>query len=313
MDIKSVDLIVLVSEKNLTLLHVVTSLLYKNIKPRKVFVLANRRIKEKIEKIPGVGFIDEDQVYKGLTLEHVRKILMSISGNCDKGGWYFQQFLKMAWSYRSVNENYIVWDSDTLPLNEIIYEGSDGRLLFTEKREYHKPYFDTIENLFGGKVRKAINGSFVAENMIIHCAIMKKMINDIEGVKESKGELWYEKILYAIKPEFIGHSGFSEFETYGNYVMTYYPDMYSLRKLRSLREAAQILGICPNTDQLLWAAKSYDVISLEGDHQPNGILYKLTRFKIVRTIFSMYKLATFRTRIRSIYRIITGKKDLHFE
>jgi hypothetical protein len=105
----------------------------------------------------GVEFYDEDSLIENLTLSKIRNIMKNITGTSERSGWYFQQFLKMAYAYKCQCGHYLIWDSDTIPLNKIIFWDNNGKCLFTMKTEYHIPYFKTIKKLFYGEVIKLIN------------------------------------------------------------------------------------------------------------------------------------------------------------
>ena len=76
-------------------------------------------------------------------------------------------------------------------------------------------------------------------------------------------ESFWEKILWAIPEQSLQKSGFSEFETFGTYVVTRHPDRYALRHLETLRSGKNILGEAPTQEMLDWAAASYDTVSME--------------------------------------------------
>ena len=78
--------------------------------------------------------------------------------------------------------------------------------------------------------------------MIIECKIMKEIINDIKNNNEIYGNSWIEKIIYAISLEDIDKAGFSEFKTYGNYILNKYPDKYKERNLKTLRNGMAKYG-----------------------------------------------------------------------
>lgn len=202
----------------------------------------------------------------------------------------------MAYCLKTNSEKYIIWDADTIPLSPYDYEKSEHQLVFMVKREYHKPYFDTINKLFGGEIgRYDPDVSFISENMVIDCKIMKEMISQIESKKENAGESFYEKILYAVNKEDLAYSGFSEFETYGNYVMYKHRSRYVLERKMALRSGAFLLGSCPGKEQLEWISKDYDVVSIEN---------KADSWKghILETWFSVF------FRMRFMRRIIPAKK-----
>ena len=59
----------------------------------------------------------------------------------------------------------------------------------------------------------------------------------------------------------------------------YHQNMVKARRtLRTQREALKILGFSPNSDQLDWAKKSYDIISIENSGlEENNLCVKLTK------------------------------------
>ena len=94
--------------------------------------MASSKLKSEIEKIPGILFVDEDEVFSGLSFNNVADVIEEISGKREYVGWYLQQFLKFSWAYQSKNSSYCVLDSDTFPLNHIQFV-EDGKYLFTKK------------------------------------------------------------------------------------------------------------------------------------------------------------------------------------
>ena len=126
------------------------------------------------------------------------------------------------------------------------------------------PYFATINRLFNGEVQRFdTKVSFIAEHMIFDCSIVKEIITKIQKNSLLIGNSWWEKILRAIDPADLIGSGFSEFETYGNYVFKFHPDLVKLRSLRTLRQGAYFLGNSPSCEQLDWAGNGFDIVSIE--------------------------------------------------
>jgi hypothetical protein len=260
-----------------------------------------------------VEFVDENKLINGLDLLKVKSILKERINSCDRSGWYFQQFLKMGYSYLCTEEAYIVWDADTIPLNGIsLIDKKTNKFLFTMKKEFHKPYFNTINKLFDGYISKFNEKSFIAEHMIIDKKIMLEMIEKIENNKRLKGNKFYEKILYAIDKNDLNKSGFSEFETYGNFVMRFHKNKYRFRELKTLREGIKYLGENPTEKKLKWAKESYDIISIESSDQ-------ISKFSILcnnnffSNHYSLRTIVEIRNTIRSIYRKCTGKSGIDFD
>ena len=230
-----------------------------------------------------------------------------------RAGWYLQQFLKLAWAYQTKDPYYLVLDADTIPLNHLDFISDNGKFLFTKKIEYNKPYFDTIGNIFGSKLYKKADFSFVAEHMIFSSCYVKEMLYMITENNLLKGESFWEKILYAIKIDDIKKAGFSEFETYGNYMFLYHPDLIDFRSLRTEREAVYLIGSHPSEQLLKWASVDYDIISIEINDYYHTPMIVLTSIPLVRKMFHLKTLSTIRRKIRSVYRKVLKKNDFKFE
>lgn len=307
------DVIILATKKNLKTLRIMVPYCFENLPCKSIVVIANKRDIRELEGIKNINVIDEESIYEGLSYSNVENIIKSITSEKVRIGWYLQQFLKLAWSYKTTDEKYIVIDADTIPLNKISFENERGIDLFTTKIEYNKPYFTTIENLFNCTIDKQINGSFVAEHMLFRKTFVLEMLDAIMNNTNIHGESFYEKILRSIKPSDLSASGFSEFETYGNYVFKNHRDQVEERKIRTQREAVFILGSNPSRDELVWAAKDYDLISIEVNDYKNTLMTRLVKLPIVRKHFHMKTLARYRTRVRTLYRTITRKQDFKYE
>ncbi|MBQ9361054.1 MAG: hypothetical protein IJT96_08475 [Lachnospiraceae bacterium] len=238
-------------------------IIIRNIHHRRMVIVCSDEAKAMIQErcLSDLEYYREDSIANGLTIESVKSIILARSGNAERAGWYFQQFLKMAYSLSCEDEWYVLWDADTIPLSEISLFEASGRPVFDLKNEYHRPYFYTLMRLMGLDKEEPL--SFIAEHMVISTKVMRELIKDIEANDSLAGVYFWEKILYAIPWTFLRTSGFSEFETYGNYVMRHYPGMYATRRLRTLRPARIVIGDSTDEGILRWAAKSYDTISYE--------------------------------------------------
>ena len=221
--------------------------------------------------------INENEVYENLNLMNIRKLLPSLK---ERAGWYFQQFVKMAYYNISKNDYYLVWDSDTILLNNItFFSPINNKPYFTMKKEYYKSYFETLKTILG--LGKTNPRSFISEHMMINKYIMKEMINNIEMNKSLKGDNFFEKIINSIKPKNI-FLGFSEYESYGTYVYKYYRDEYEYRSLRTCRHGYSFIGLHFDNEILNWVSNSFDTISFEGLSYKNNIVIDLVKIKSMR-------------------------------
>ena len=97
-------------------------------------------------------------------------------------------------------------------------------MLLTEGKKLHPPFFACFERLVGKTNGKII--PFVAHNMIIHKPIMLELLDRIEKRFDKK---WFDAILDNI--DYSQNSFFSEYQTYGNYLINYHPNRVSIRRL----------------------------------------------------------------------------------
>lgn len=226
--------------------------------------------------------IDENNLIPSLNFETIKQIVLSITGSTDRTGWYFQQFLKMAFSY-VCNEDYIVWDADTLMLNKISFVEEDKYVVFFKQETEHTPYLNTFHKLFPN-VFFSENKSFVTEKMIINSDVMLNLIHSIESRFRKP---FYLAILENIEIEHINFSGFSEFATYANYALSFYPENFKIAKANHFRSGTKIFGEIPILNDLIILSRYYDTVSFEKWEKKIKINYKLTLF-IIKNINLRY-------------------------
>lgn len=218
----------------------------KYLTPKTIYIITDikfvRFLPKVILKDEKCVIIDENCLQDGMTQDMVKNVFSKLKRSKKGTGWYFQQFLKMAFALSCYcdTDYYLSWDSDTIPLRKIDFFDESGKPYFIMKTEHHVPYFVAIERLLG--ITKTNSRSYIAENMLFNKAIMIELINRIESNSLLEGKIWYEKILYALEPESVSPMGFSEFETYGNYCLKYYSDFYVERTLPSFRGGGLIQG-----------------------------------------------------------------------
>lgn len=219
---------------------------HKHLGPKKIYIITDIRFKRflsnSVLKDNSCVVVDENEVIDGLTINHVKDLFGKLGRDKMRAGWYYQQFIKMAFALSDYcdTDYYLSWDSDTIPLRKIDFFDENEHPYFTMKIEHHKPYFDAIERLLG--ITETNKYSYIAENMMFSKAVMNELVNRIQSNNHLKGQTWFEKIVYAIEPETVSPMGFSEFETYGNYCLTYHPDLYIERMIPSLRRGGLIMG-----------------------------------------------------------------------
>lgn len=228
---------------------------FKELITDNIVIIGKSSLQELCKK-ENINFYDEDHLFKGLTYNNIKQYLTEFGAE-KRTGWYFQQFLKMAYCTICDAPYYLIWDADTLPLKKYKID----EFVFDVKTEYNKPYFDTLTNLFA-ELKKTNDFSFISEHMLFDKKIMLEIINKISSLNR-KEDFW-KIILSKINKNDLPASGFSEFETYGTYTQYYYPDLYTVRKWKSLRSENDWLEYSKLDNHLMkWLSKSWNALSFE--------------------------------------------------
>lgn len=233
----------------------------------KVYVITNVRYVKKLTRIldwcEKCNIIDEDTLLPGLTFENIAKLLRLHKEGISVG-WFFQQFLKLGFAEtKYANKYYLTWDADTIPLSHIKFFNGEHPY-FTRKYEYNENYFVTIERILG--IQKKADFSFIAEHMMFSPVIVRQMLREIEKSLVD-GNNWYEKVINAGNYELV-LPVFSEFETYGTYVLYNYPELYYIRQLNTFRCGGYIQGYNITDAKLQEISFDTDTISFEIRHEP---------------------------------------------
>jgi hypothetical protein len=94
--------------------------------------------------------------------------------------------------------------------------------------------------------------------------------------------------------------GFSEFETYGNYVETYHQGAYIFRNHANQRMGSSFFGFSPTEDTLQWLACYYDTVSFETWSRPcSSRVSKLVRLKLLKASILLFRGENFARKIRN--------------
>ncbi|GAB3041924.1 DUF6492 family protein [Spirosoma pulveris] len=267
------DCIIPTAGRECLLLRRTIPYLINNLQPDKVYIITkkiffsyfiglSKEIKDK------VVLLDEDSIIEGVCFETIKRYLIKYGHNPKMAGWYYQQFIKMGFAFsKFAKEYYLSWDADTIPVRKISFFDALGNPYFTTKDEFHNPYFVTIKKILG--IDKVIPKSFISENMIFSKVIMKHLISEIDPSANFSLH-WCEKIIAAIPRG--NNNGFSEFETYGTFSFKNYPEKYTLRELRTYRDAGKEYTRLVSKQMFNELALQYDMISIEYRDNPKTLV-----------------------------------------
>ena len=247
-----------------------------DIPARRIRFIGNREVGKLAEKSRfgyKITFTNENDILPFDDVHSVMKDALSeiLNGReLPRGitGWYYQQFLKMAYARVCKDNYYLVWDGDTVPCKCFsMFKDGTNKPYFDLKSEYHEDYFITLSKLLPG-MGKVIRKSFISEHMLMNKAYMLELIDTIESNTNLKGNTFYEKIIYAIEPEKLMSNSFSEFETYGTFVAIKHMDAYQLREWHSFRYGGDFFDSKSIDDEdFKWLSRDFEAISFEKGHE----------------------------------------------
>lgn len=252
--------------------------LLKFLPVKRIVLIGAKEIEPLVCDLNIVEFQDEDLVVPGLSLSKIKQIKKSISGTDRRSGWYYQQFIKMAYALVCTDEYYLIWDADTIPIKPISFFDSETGKPYLDYRDYVKYdecFFVTQNLLFPNEyLKKTVYWSFICEHLLVNTSIMRKLLSDLATKGAAGKNSFFENVMYIIPRNLINLSGFSEFETYAAYVLKEYPDTHVLRKWNNLRNAGIYIGHDISESNTKWISECYDVISVE-DFNPQWSICKL--------------------------------------
>lgn len=133
----------------------------------------------------------------------------------DRSGWIFQQLIKFSGNIVCPEEHYLVIDADTVFIRPNAFK-ENGKTVFHYADEYHLPYFVAYEKLLGEKA--VSRKSFCTHYMLFEKTKVDRLKKTIE---ERFRMAWYDAILQHVDRTHT--SGFADYETYGNFVLSRYP------------------------------------------------------------------------------------------
>lgn len=159
----------------------------------------------------GVKFIEEKEVlgYDKHCIDY------SVNGN-DRSGWLFQQLLKLNADQISSTENFLVLDADTIFVRDHVFLRKKKTILDLSE-ERHEPYHIVYKRILQEETTSML--SFVTHYMLLNKKVLKQLKSDIEKIHK---KTWDTVIIEQMDKN--DESGFSEYELYGNYLKSRFPE-----------------------------------------------------------------------------------------
>ena len=155
----------------------------------------------------GLEYINEDSIF-GFSPRELQ--LVTTFGD-DRSGWLFQQFVKLSGRVGTCR-HYLCIDADHVLVYPHVFLNDEGKTVFYQSYEEHLPYYDMIHKLLPDMEISRL--SYVDHKMLFDKEQFTKLHEAISA--NGGGKPWMDIILEKIDRSIL--AGFSEFETYGNFV-----------------------------------------------------------------------------------------------
>ncbi|MEM7725441.1 MAG: DUF6492 family protein [Cyanobacteria bacterium P01_A01_bin.45] len=213
-----IDVVIPVIKRDLVILPLVIDSIRKYIAHpvKEIFLVASNDSDIKnICNLKKCRYINENSV-----LPIIKRDIDYVVRGMDRSGWIFQQLLKLGMDRMCNQEHYLVVDADTIFIRHQVFKNKD-KTIFNCSDEYHMPYFETFNNLLGYYPKFPL--SFVSHHILFEKKKLDSLKRKIEKISNNN---WYSTIIYNL--DNLNISSFSEFETYGNFVIDNYKFTFDL-------------------------------------------------------------------------------------
>jgi len=261
------ELLVLTIERDVPKIEVALPYMRRFLASNRIRFVAPRACIAELDRRGLVGAdtlaVDENDVAAGLTVGLVCDLLSARGADPSRAGWYFKQLLIFAYGMRSDSgEHYLVWDADTIPLRTLPFFDDRGRTILDRKTEHYPDYFETLKALVG--IDRQVSYSFIAEHMMMARDIVRAFVDEAMRGEPYSGAAFAQRVMDSISDEALARgAGFSEYESYGNFATSRFPERIAVRDSPSTREGMNFYAWPPSAPQLFALGRRYAWASFE--------------------------------------------------
>ena len=168
-----------------------------------------------------------EYVLEGLAAPLPRRDVNCNVNGSDRGGWIYQQLIKLSADGISNSDYILVLDADTVLIQPHAFR-KRGRTVLFVTAGYHGPYLDAYARLLA--LPSLGNTSFISHYMLLERHKLARLRDAIQAVTKQP---WYVAIL-ATADATVSTSFFSEYETYGNFCLFNFADEFLLERSDNL-------------------------------------------------------------------------------
>lgn len=155
-------------------------------------------------------FVDEASVL-GFSPQALNLIIQNPNGSTrDRSGWLFQQLVKLSGKVGTCRY-YLCIDADHVLIRPHVFLTNDLKTVFYMSYEEHLPYYENIHRLLPDISLDSL--SYVDHKMLFD---KEQLALLHQTLSKRSGKSWVDTIIDSY--DRTNFAGFSEFETYGNFV-----------------------------------------------------------------------------------------------
>jgi hypothetical protein len=242
--IPAIDIVIPCHHKNFDLLYLTIEAARKCVLNPigEVKLIANPDfVIELQERFPDCRILPETDF---LTTEIMEKIENSVP--LERRGWVIQQVVKFNASLVGSEQASLVLDADTILIRPRVWLDSREVQILCISEEYHMPYFDHYELVFGDAL---FPWSFVTHHQLMQKNVLKSMF----------GEDMNSLIPWLDKADFTSSSALSEYHTYGHWLTSNRPELVSYAKWNNTAEKIDLACVSGYSDFSLDHSKHFSV------------------------------------------------------
>jgi hypothetical protein len=163
----------------------------------------------------GQYFVSEESLVGEDLLSWVREQIPM-----NRQGWVIQQIVKFMGVLKSNTQSSLVLDADTVLIRRRTWVTNEGKQLLMRAWEYHEPYFWQTRRFWPDLRQNALeNFSYVT-----HHQLMQNVVDRMFGGEKFAIKDWI------MSGDARQESGFSEYQSYGQYISTLFPERVAIGK-----------------------------------------------------------------------------------
>lgn len=177
-----------------------------------ITVVTPEENRDSLSRLERIQVLSDEEIVPPEILERAYELIG------ERAGWLIQQMIKLSAPDLFEDSHVYVIDADTVLVRPQSFLARSRTVLLCSFG-YHEPYFDTMERLLPGMLKRPLH-SCIAHKMLFTRDVLLELRNVVSPYGNSS---WQKAILGAIDPS--EHSSFSEYELYGHWLLNREPKL----------------------------------------------------------------------------------------